>query len=131
MSPNVEHPEDPTTPSSGHSEAEAGSPCQDSPRRDSPRPEKQWSRSAARPKSSPGGRPLRRAGDWSNGEALVVTDVEGEAAGVAGGGWGRDMHAWTPHAGPTSGHDDGDDDEVREDSVTCWGCGEVAGMSVQ
>lgn len=112
MSPNVEQPEDSATPSSGHSEAEVDSPSQGSPPRDSPRPEKQWSR-PVRPKSSPGGRPPRRVGDWSNGEALVVTDVEGEGAGVAGGGWGRDVHAWTPHAGPHGGHDDGDDDEVR------------------
>lgn len=118
MSPNVEQPQESATPSSSHSEAEAGTSCQDSPRQGSPRPElprpePQWSRPAARPKSSPGGRPLRRPGGWDDGEALLVTDVEGEAAGVAGGAWGRDVHAWTPHAGSQGGHDEGDDDEVR------------------
>lgn len=109
MSPNVEQPPNSATPSSGDSEAEAGPPRQASPRQDSPRTAPQWSRQAARPKSSP----LRRSGGWDDGEALLVTDVEGEAAGVAGGGWGHDGHAWAPHAGARGAHDDGDDDEVR------------------
>lgn len=112
MSPNVEQPLDSATSSSGHSETDAALPSHDSPRPESPRLEPQWTRPAARPKSSPGGRPLPRSGGWDEGEALVLTDVEGEAAGVAGGGWDREVHTWTPHPGPRGGHDDGDEDEV-------------------